>query len=128
MISFLSNLYCLLCLEPYLTQLHLYPIYYKKYLFLWFSYQFHNFFDLVNSRSSWENSLSVYKFACFSQIIPRMQPTDHMSTAFVYFLEPRRISGALYHLVATYSVITGYYSILLLYSWTVIYIINLVEK
>jgi len=33
-----------------------------------------------------------------------MQPTDHTSTAFEYFYEPNRISGALYHLVATYSV------------------------
>ena len=31
-------------------------------------------------------------------------PTDHISTALLYFVEPRRISGALYHLVATYSV------------------------
>ena len=31
-------------------------------------------------------------------------PTDHISTALLYFVEPSRISGALYHLVATYSV------------------------
>lgn len=52
-----------------------------------------------------------------------MQPTDllylimikktnnikfyHISTAFVYYVEPSKISGALYHLVATYSVNTG---------------------
>ena len=36
-----------------------------------------------------------------------MQPIDHMSTAFVYLVEPSNISGALYHLVATYSVIKG---------------------
>lgn len=36
-----------------------------------------------------------------------MQPTDHISTAFVYLLEPSRISGARYHLVATYSVMIG---------------------
>lgn len=36
-----------------------------------------------------------------------MQPTDHMSTAFVYLEDPSNISGALYHLVATYSVIMG---------------------
>jgi hypothetical protein len=35
-----------------------------------------------------------------------MQPTDHISTALEYFVEPRRISGARYHLVATYSVST----------------------
>ena len=32
---------------------------------------------------------------------------DHTSTAFVYFLDPNKISGALYHLVATYSVKIG---------------------
>jgi hypothetical protein len=36
-----------------------------------------------------------------------MQPIDHISTAFVYFVLPNNISGALYHLVATYSVKTG---------------------
>ena len=38
---------------------------------------------------------------------PRMHPTDHISTAFEYFVDPKRIYGALYHLVATYSVKTG---------------------
>ena len=37
---------------------------------------------------------------------PNMHPTDHISTAFEYFVEPKRISGARYHLVATYSVKT----------------------
>ena len=37
-----------------------------------------------------------------------MQPTDHISTALVYFEEPSKIYGALYHLVATYSVMMGY--------------------
>ena len=37
---------------------------------------------------------------------PKMQPTDHMSTAFEYLVDPSKISGALYHLVATYSVST----------------------
>ena len=36
-----------------------------------------------------------------------MHPIDQISTAFVYVEDPRRISGALYHRVATYSVITG---------------------
>lgn len=36
-----------------------------------------------------------------------MHPTDQISTYFVYFFEPSKISGALYHLVATYSVIIG---------------------
>ena len=38
-------------------------------------------------------------------ISPKMHPIDHISTAFVYFDEPNKIYGALYHLVATYSVI-----------------------
>lgn len=38
---------------------------------------------------------------------PKIQPTDHISTALVYLVEPNNISGALYHLVATYSVKTG---------------------
>ena len=60
------------------------------------------------------NTLSIWfkvevpgKIALPINISPKMQPTDHISTALVYFLEPRRISGALYHLVATYSVRTG---------------------
>ena len=36
-----------------------------------------------------------------------MQPTDHISTALVYLLEPRRIYGARYQRVATYSVMMG---------------------
>ena len=36
-----------------------------------------------------------------------MHPTDQISTAFVYFYDPNKISGALYHLVATYSVNIG---------------------
>jgi len=36
-----------------------------------------------------------------------MHPTDHISTALVYLLDPSKISGALYHLVATYSVMMG---------------------
>jgi len=31
----------------------------------------------------------------------RMQPRDHMSTPFVYLVDPSKISGARYHLVAT---------------------------
>jgi hypothetical protein len=37
---------------------------------------------------------------------PKIHPTDHISTAFEYFVDPRSIYGALYHLVATYSVRT----------------------
>lgn len=40
-------------------------------------------------------------------ISPRMHPILHISTAFEYRYEPSNISGALYHLVATYSVSTG---------------------
>jgi len=40
-------------------------------------------------------------------ISPKMQPMDHMSTALVYLLDPKSISGALYHLVATYYVMIG---------------------
>jgi len=38
---------------------------------------------------------------------PNIHPTLHISTAFEYFFDPNRISGALYHLVATYSVRIG---------------------
>ena len=38
---------------------------------------------------------------------PKMHPIDQISTAFAYFLEPSKISGARYHLVATYSVKIG---------------------
>lgn len=38
-----------------------------------------------------------------------MQPTDHISTALLYFELPKRISGARYHLVATYYVKTADY-------------------
>ncbi len=36
-----------------------------------------------------------------------MQPMLHMSTPLVYVWDPKSISGALYHLVATYSVRIG---------------------
>ena len=38
---------------------------------------------------------------------PNMTPVLHISTALVYLVDPNSISGALYHLVATYSVSTG---------------------
>ena len=38
---------------------------------------------------------------------PKMQPTDHISTAFEYLVDPSKIYGARYHLVATYSVRLG---------------------
>jgi hypothetical protein len=37
-----------------------------------------------------------------------MQPTDHISIAFEYSLALRITSGALYHLVTTYSVFSSY--------------------
>lgn len=40
-------------------------------------------------------------------ISPSMHPTDHISTALVYLEDPSSISGARYHLVATYSVRMG---------------------
>jgi hypothetical protein len=38
---------------------------------------------------------------------PKMQPTDHISTALEYLVDPSKIYGARYHLVATYSVRLG---------------------
>lgn len=73
--------------------------------------------DSISSRFGFPNSskiLSIWfkvefpgKMALPKYIYPKMQPTDHISTAFVYLEEPRRISGARYHLVATYSVMIG---------------------
>jgi len=40
-------------------------------------------------------------------ISPSMQPKLQTSAGLEYFLDPRRISGALYHLVAIYSVRSG---------------------
>lgn len=40
-------------------------------------------------------------------ISPIRQPKLHTSTAFEYFLDPNKISGARYHLVAMYSVKKG---------------------
>ena len=48
-------------------------------------------------------------------VLPRssaiMQPTDQMSTAFEYSLAFNITSGALYHLVTTYSVFSSYSSV-----------------
>ena len=44
-------------------------------------------------------------------IYPSMQPKLHTSIAFVYLLEPNKISGARYHLVAIYSVRMGLTSV-----------------
>lgn len=38
---------------------------------------------------------------------PKMHPTDHISTALEYLVDPSKIYGARYHLVATYSVRFG---------------------
>lgn len=40
-------------------------------------------------------------------ISPNRHPKLHISIAFEYFLEPNKISGARYHLVAIYSVRIG---------------------
>lgn len=58
-------------------------------------------------RSSWFKVEFPGKIAFPRYIYPKMHPIDHISTALVYLLDPSRISGALYHLVATYSVIMG---------------------
>ena len=54
---------------------------------------------------------TISKIQCFpgksgrlDNISARIQPTDQMSIALLYPLELSIISGALYHLVATYSV------------------------
>ncbi len=60
-----------------------------RILYIWFSVEFPGNIDLPFISS------------------PKMQPTDHISTAFEYFVEPSKIYGALYHLVATYSVRFG---------------------
>lgn len=62
-----------------------------------------------NTLSIWFNVDVPGNMALPTIISPRMQPTLHISTALVYFLLPNNISGALYHLVATYSVRTGAY-------------------
>lgn len=64
------------------------PINYKI-LYIWFKVEFPGKIDLpfINS--------------------PSIHPTDHISTALEYFVEPSKIYGALYHLVATYSVKLG---------------------
>jgi len=63
----------------------------------------------VNSRtlSIWFSVLTPGKILFPIMSSPKMHPTLHISTAFVYFVLPSKISGALYHLVATYSVKTG---------------------
>jgi hypothetical protein len=55
-------------------------------------------------RSTWFNVLVPGKMAFPFIISPRIHPILHISTGFVYLLDPRTISGALYHLVAIYSV------------------------
>lgn len=57
--------------------------------------------------STWLRVEFPGKIAFPRYISPKIQPTDHISTALVYLLDPSKISGALYHLVATYSVMMG---------------------
>lgn len=58
-------------------------------------------------RSTWFKVEFPGKMALPRYSSPNMHPTDHISTAFVYLLDPSKISGARYHLVATYSVMIG---------------------
>lgn len=51
--------------------------------------------------SSWFSVLVPGKNGLPNSNSARMQPNDHISTPFVYFVEPSKISGALYHQVAT---------------------------
>ena len=64
--------------------------------------------DMLQKR---QISVAISKIQCFpgksgrlDNISARIQPTDQMSMALLYPLELSIISGALYHLVATYSV------------------------
>ena len=64
--------------------------------------------DMLQKR---QISVTISKIQCFpgksgrlDNISARIQPTDQMSMALLYPLELSIISGALYHLVATYSV------------------------
>jgi hypothetical protein len=52
--------------------------------------------------STWFNVEFPGKIAFPKYIYPNIHPMDQISTAFVYLLEPNKIYGALYHLVATY--------------------------
>ena len=58
-------------------------------------------------RSTWLRVEFPGKIALPRYISPKIQPTDHISTALVYLLDPSKIYGARYHLVATYSVMMG---------------------
>lgn len=60
--------------------------------------------------SNWFMVDSPGKRGCPPSSSPKMHPIDHMSTPFVYLVEPSRISGALYQRVATYSVNTFFSS------------------
>jgi len=58
-------------------------------------------------RSNWLSVEVPGKIGFPSSSSPNMHPMLHISTPLVYVCEPSRISGARYHLVATYSVRTG---------------------
>lgn len=47
------------------------------------------------------NEGEILKVIVPAIISAKIQPRDHMSTPLVYFMEPRSISGARYHRVAT---------------------------
>ena len=59
----------------------------------------------VRILSTWLSVLVPGKIALPLHISPMIHPMDHISTGLWYLLEPKMISGALYHLVAMYSVL-----------------------
>lgn len=56
---------------------------------------------------TWSRKSSPGNSGCLPNSSARIQPTDHISTALVYSLALRMTSGALYHLVTTYSVFSS---------------------
>ncbi len=58
-------------------------------------------------RWTWSKKSSPGKSAVFPKSSAAIQPTDHTSIAFEYSLALRITSGALYHLVTTYSVFSS---------------------
>lgn len=54
----------------------------RKYCFLGFAREFEDPLDLVERGVAREDGLAVDEFACLRRV-PRMQPMDQMSTAFV---------------------------------------------
>ena len=86
-------------------------------MFIWLMHSFAmtDYIDSISSFVGLPNNSIIFsiwfrvevpgKMAFPVNISPKIHPIDHISTAFVYFDEPNKISGALYHRVATYYVI-----------------------